>query len=115
MKLIKKQILSGLTVLCLILFAVAITPRQFLHDLCKEHKHAKLKHNHNNQTQLNESDYYCGYNTPVTTSPALVESFIDFTFHIQHYKPTQTAHQQEHYCAFLVHTDLRGPPVNAIT
>lgn len=114
MKLIKSRILSGLTIFCLILFAVAITPRQFLHDLCKEHKHTELKHTHNDQTQLNESDYYCGYNTPVTTSPAILESYIDFTLTSFLYKPSQASLQQNICCAFLVHTDLRGPPMNGI-
>lgn len=112
MKFRKQQILSRVAILLLVLFAVAITPRQFLHDLCKNHKHASVKHTHDDQTQLNESDYYCGYNIPVTTSPALFEPFYEFDFKCEFVSINSASPEQNLLKQTLVYTLLRGPPVN---
>jgi hypothetical protein len=94
----------------MVLFLLGTTPRQFVHDLCQDHQHATSLPDNDHQPQLNEADYYCGYNTPVATVPYLPTPYIHFTV----IQPTSAAYYSQQVYAVVeqesIRTSLRGPP-----
>jgi hypothetical protein len=102
-----KRFTSGIF---LILFIIALIPKQVLHDYLTQHTHATSKQ-YSDRTQLDVSDYYCGYNTPVLSQTALLEHnqppitiFRAVTFELV--ERTVRLFISERFV-----TALRGPPV----
>lgn len=96
----------------IIIFAFAITPKRFFHNLVANHKDISYA-KHDGKNEVTKSSIYCHCDSMVATSPftdvaetfAIITSFF-FVLHLQHFISSFLANS--HY--FF---GLRGPPAFA--
>jgi len=103
------KFLSGLL---LIIFALSITPKRFLHDMIAKHSDSRPGKNNDSPYQLANSGYHCDCDNLVAESAFVGEQPV-FSFPVFTSFASYTVKDISFSSVPGIYSTLRGPPVNS--
>ena len=92
------------------LFAMAATPKKFLHDWAASHKDSSGKFVHGKDAGLEKARYTCHIDDLVVECPFTGDGLSLSITAPAPYAITYTVHAAEFYWFFPLFSSLRGPP-----
>lgn len=94
----------------LMLFALSIAPKRYLHDLFATHKDIETNKPTNQSDHFNKKGFVCDCNTLVATSPFIEQETVFNISVTQAYLELYTFSIPFIYTSFIPFIELRGPP-----
>ncbi|MEO6454043.1 MAG: hypothetical protein ABIN97_08230 [Ginsengibacter sp.] len=95
----------------LVIFALGITPKRFVHDLTTKHIDNSLKKTNHTHYQLSKSGYNCDCDNLVAESIFVTDQQV-FSFPLSTSFSDYSFKEISFYSISKTYTLLRGPPVN---
>jgi hypothetical protein len=110
----KNRVIRNLTAgAMLVLFALSITPKQFLHNVITGHKHSYLKSGGTQNLQAAKNNFQCNWNEELIISPFLDEPDLTLPQPVLVYASYTTHYTLNYFSTEVFFSSLRGPPSQA--
>ncbi|MEI9807497.1 MAG: hypothetical protein WDO16_06190 [Bacteroidota bacterium] len=97
----------------LLLFALSITPKQFLHDAITGHKHSYAKSGADTELRAAKNNFQCNWDHQLVESPFTGQPVFQFTNPLIIHSSFINYYTLGEYSAEQVLSSLRGPPTRA--
>jgi hypothetical protein len=92
------------------LFALSITPKQWLHDIITGHKHSYSKLEKTSNIQASKNGFQCSWNNQEVESPFTTHTLQGLDEVVLHHVSHSSNYTRTYFSTDALFSSLRGPP-----